>query len=161
MPSRRSQVALTQEEMDAILDEGRTVQIASNGKDGFPHLVAMWYAVVDGAICFSTYGTSQKVVNLQRDPKVTAMVELGSLYSELRGVVIKGHAEIIAADSPGRAELEPKLSAGMGPRYGGGRTDARPPSGGGGGLSPKRVIIRIVPESSYSWDHRKLAKGVY
>jgi PPOX class probable F420-dependent enzyme len=155
MPSRRSQIELSAEEQAAILDEARTVQIASNGHDGFPHVVAMWYAVVDGAICFSTYGTSQKVVNLQRDPRVTAMVELGgTVYNELRGLVIKGRADIIDAQSPERAELEAALSKGMGPRYGGGG------GGGGRGLSPKRVIIRIVPESTYSWDHRKLG-GVY
>ncbi len=156
MPKRRSQIELTPEEQTAVLDEGRTIQIASNGPDGFPHLVAMWYAVVDGCVCFSTYGQSQKVVNLRRDPNVTAMVELGHGYGELRGVVIKGKAEIIEAGTPERMELEPKLSKGMGPRYGGGSS-----SGGGGGLSPKRVIIRIVPQSTYSWDHRKLAAGVH
>ena len=153
MPKRRSQIELTPEEQTTLLDEARTIQIASNGHDGFPHVVAMWFAVVDGAICFSTYGTSQKVVNLQRDPRVTALVELGTAYNELRGLAMKGKAEIIDAAHPGREALEVQLSQGMAPRYGGGS--------GGGRLSPKRVIIRIVPESSYSWDHRKLPSNVH
>ncbi len=153
MPKRRSQIELTPDEQAALLDEGRTVQIASNGHDGFPHVVAMWYAVVDGAICFSTYGTSQKVLNLQRDPRVTALVELGTKYNELRGLAMKGKAEIIDSTHPDREALEADLSKHMAPRYGGGS--------GGGRLSPKRVIVRIVPESRYSWDHRKLPSNVH
>ena len=153
MPKRRSQIELTPEEQAELLDECRTIQIASNGHDGFPHVVAMWYGVIDGAICFSTYGTSQKVLNLQRDPRVTALVEVGTKYNELRGLALKGRAEIIDASHPGREALEVELSKRMGPRYGGGS--------GGGRLSPKRVIIRIVPESSYSWDHRKLPSNVH
>ena len=103
MPKRRSQVALSPEEEAAVLNEGRTIQIASNGRDGYPHLVAMWYVAIDGEIFFSTYGTSQKVLNLQRDPHVTAMVELGHDYSELRGVAIKGKAQVIDAAHPDRA----------------------------------------------------------
>ncbi len=153
MPKRRSQIALTPEEETALLEEGRTVQICSNGHDGYPHVVAMWYAVVDGAICFSTYGTSQKVVNLRRDPRVTALVELGTKYNELRGLAMKGKAEIVEAGTPEREALEPAFQKLMGPRYGGGS--------GGGGLSPKRVIVRIRPESTYSWDHRKLPSNVH
>ena len=154
MPKRRSAIELTPDEQADLLNEGRTIQIASNGRDGYPHIVAMWYAVIDGAICFSTYGTSQKVVNLRRDPHVTALVEMGTVYNELRGVAIKGRAEIIDAQSPDRARFEQELAKGMAPRYGGGTSSGRGPS-------PKRVIVRIVPEQTYSWDHRKLGAGVY
>lgn len=154
MPKRRSEIAMTPEEQAATLEEARTVQIASYGHDGYPHVVAMWYAVIDGAICFSTYGSSQKVLNLRRDPHVTAMVELGTTYNELRGLAIKGKAEIIAAGAAERERLEQELASQMSRRYGGRRTS-------GGGLSPKRVIVRIVPEKRYSWDHRKLPTGLY
>jgi len=144
---------MSQEEEEATLKEARTIQIASNGHDGYPHLVAMWFGVVDGKVYFSTYGKSQKVLNLQRDPRVTAMVELGHDYNELRGVVMRGNARIISSEDADRAEMEKVLSQGMAGRYGGG--------GGGGGLSPKRVIIESTAEETYSWDHRKLAAGVH
>ena len=86
MPGRRSAIELTPDEQAVVLDEVRTTQIASNGRDGYPHVVAMWYAVIDGAIFFSTYGTSQEVATLRRDRHVTAMVELGRAYPELRGL---------------------------------------------------------------------------
>ena len=154
MPKRRSQIAMTPEEEAAALKEARTIQIASNGHDGFPHVVAMWFGVVDGKVYFSTYGKSQKVLNLQRDPRVSAMVELGHDYGELRGVVIKGTARVVTADDPDRAVMEQRLAQGMGGRYGGG-------SGGAGGLSPKRVVVEITPRETYSWDHQKLGAGVH
>lgn len=146
---------MTPEEEAIALNEARTIQIGSNGHDGYPHLVAMWYGVTDGKIYFSTYAKSQKVLNLERDPRVTAMVELGHEYNELRGVVIKGHARIVRGDDADRVEIEGRLSSGMAGRYGGG--------GGGGGtrLSPKRAIVEITPDETYSWDHRKLAAGIH
>lgn len=152
MPGRRSQVALSPAEQADILDEARTLEVATIGRDGFPHLVAMWYSVIDGALLFSTYGKSQKVLNLRRDPKVTAMVELGRAYDELRGLVLKGTATIIEAGTSERELLEPSFQRAMAARYGG-DAEAR--------LSPKRVIVRIRPLETYSWDHRKLAAGVH
>ena len=81
------------------------------------------------------------------------MVETGQVYAELRGLAIKGTAEIIEAGTPERERLEPEFAKAMAPRYGGGTGSAR-------GLSPKRVIVRIVPEQTYSWDHRKLSAAV-
>ena len=95
MPSRRSNIALTPVEQETFLRDGWTIQIASNGPKGFPHLVAMWYVVIDGKEHFTTFGKSQKVLNLRRDPKITAMLESGKAYSELRGLVIEGNAELV------------------------------------------------------------------
>ena len=85
---------MTDEERERFLDEGWTLQVATNGPGGFPHLAAMWYVVIDGVVHFTTFGKSQKIVNLQRDPHVTAMLETGQAYEELRGLVIRGTAEL-------------------------------------------------------------------
>ena len=69
--SRRDQIKMTPEEVDAFLQEQRTMSIATIGKDGRPHLIAMWYAFLDGVPCFWTFAKSQKVVNLRRDPRIT------------------------------------------------------------------------------------------
>src|SRR5947209_1824459 len=75
MPSRRAEVALMEDEKRRFLEEGWTLQVASIGPQGFPHLVAMWYVVIDGRIHFTTFAKSQKVLNLRRNPKITAMLE--------------------------------------------------------------------------------------
>ena len=95
MPSRRGAIALTDSEQEQFLADGWTLQVASNGVGGFPHLVAMWYVVVDGKIHFTTFGKSQKILNLRRNPKITCMLESGKGYAELKGLVVEGEAELL------------------------------------------------------------------
>ena len=95
MPSRRSDITMTAAEVDAFLDEQRVLNVATIGATGHPHLVAMWYAVRDGEVVFWTFGKSQKVVNLRRDPKMTGLVEAGETYNELRGVELVGTARLV------------------------------------------------------------------
>ena len=47
----------------------------------------------------TSYGKAQKVLNIRRNPKVALMIETGDAYGELRGVMVRGHCEII--DEPG------------------------------------------------------------
>ena len=150
MPSRRGSIALTQEEQDQILSESWTLQVASNGPKGYPHLVAMWYEVIDGLITFTTFGKSQKVLNLRRDPKITAMLEAGRAYAELKGYVVEGTAEIVED-----TEFTAKVMAHIGAKYNGIpiRTDTNEAALK---VASKRVVIRIRPDITYSWDHSKL-----
>ena len=156
MPKRRSKVAMTEEEQDAFLrEEGHTLQVASIGPGGYPHLVAMWYAIIDGKIHFTTFAKSQKVLNLRRNPKITVMVEAGKPYNELRGVVIEGDATIIEGD----IEFAARVAAISGSRRPG-EEPATPPTEQAQRAVAKRVVIRVDPVDVYSWDHRKLG-GVY
>ena len=98
MPSRRNMIAMTDEETKEFIETGWTLQVASNGNNGFPHLVAMWYGVIDGKIHFTTYAKAQKVLNLQRDPRITVMLESGTEYSKIKGLVIEGEADVIQND---------------------------------------------------------------
>ncbi|MCC7365304.1 MAG: pyridoxamine 5'-phosphate oxidase family protein [Dehalococcoidia bacterium] len=150
MPSRRTQIALTDEERDAFLDEGWTLQVASIGPGGFPHLVAMWYVVIDGKLHFTTFGKSQKILNLRRNPKMSAMLESGKGYSELKGYVVEGEAEIIE-DTPFTA----KVMALVGAKYNGIPVSTETPEAALK-VASKRVTVRINPVDTYSWDHSKL-----
>ena len=85
MPSRRASIALTPEEREQFLATGLTLQVASIGPGGYPHLVAMWYVLMDGDICFTTFRKSQKVLNLKRDPKLTVMLESGKGLRRAQG----------------------------------------------------------------------------
>ncbi len=94
--SRRDQIKLSPEEILAFLRSSKTITIVSNGKDGHPHPMPMWFVVDDDlTVRMTTFRRSQKVRNVQRDPRVSLMVESGKEYQELKGVVIYGNAEII------------------------------------------------------------------
>jgi len=156
--SRRDQITMSQEEALAFLDEQRTVICATNGRDGWPHLMPLWYVVRDGEVWSWTYAKSQKVRNLERDPRATLQVEEGVEYQELRGVMLKCDVEIIR-DTDQVAALGVELFArqsGVAPADLG--DDVR---GMVGQQAPKRVALHFVERERATWDHRKLAAGVY
>ena len=93
--SRRDQIKMTADEQRTFWEDRRTLHVASINSDGSPHLVPMWFTYVGDNLAFWTYRSSQKIVNLQRDPRITVMGEAGSVYEELRGISINGRAEII------------------------------------------------------------------
>jgi PPOX class probable F420-dependent enzyme len=148
--SRRDQIRFTPEELAAFLDEERTVTCATIGRDGRPHLMPLWYVVRGDELWAWTYAKSQKVRNLERDPRCTLQVEAGERYEELRGVMIEAECELIR-DPDEVARLGAELAA----RYGGASlTDDL-----GEAMraqAAKRVGLHFVASSLVSWDHRKL-----
>ena len=149
MPSQRERIRMTDAEVEEFLATERTVQGASIGPDGTPHLVPMWFAVVDGRIVFWTFAKSQKALNLRRDPRVTCLLEAGESYGELRGVSITGRAEI-AEDY----ETVFDVGAAVYARYQGDMNHAS--RAGVEAEARKRVAVFVNPEKTASWDHRKL-----
>jgi PPOX class probable F420-dependent enzyme len=153
MPKQRDKVRMSDEEILALYDECKSLNVATLGKDGAPHLTTLWYAPHEGDILFETYGTSQKVVNLRRDPRVAVLCEAGTEYAELRGVSITGRAEIIDAE-PKLSELMGLLVARNHPELEGQKLADQVAQ-----MVRKRVVVAVHPEKTMSWDHRKLAAG--
>jgi PPOX class probable F420-dependent enzyme len=150
--NRRDMIRMTDEEIHTFLEEGRTLQVATIERDGSPHIVAMWYVLVNDEIAFWTYARSQKAVNLRRDPRVACLVEAGVQYNELRGVQIKGHAVI----SDDRATIQ-HIGELIWQRYTGPLDDSARQAVAIQGA--KRVVVFVKPDEVISWDHRKLGGG--
>ncbi|MDK1023603.1 MAG: pyridoxamine 5'-phosphate oxidase family protein [Gammaproteobacteria bacterium] len=156
--SRREQIQLTEEEIRDFLQSSRTIILVSNGKNGFPHPMPMWYLQdEEGRILMTTFRKSQKILNLKRDPRVTLLVESGDVYTELKSVLIKAEAEIID-DLETTIDTMFKLSVHRGEAS----SDQEEVMKNGlrNGVGRKRVVMRFKPLSIVSWDHKKLA-GVY
>jgi PPOX class probable F420-dependent enzyme len=152
--SRRNQIVMTPEEVDVFLREQRTMSVATVGADGRPHVVAMWYGFIDRAPAFWTYGKSQKIVNLRRDPRITCLIEDGDAYGELRGVELVADAELI--EDPERVLA---FGVQLTERYQGIKVnEAAMPALQES--AAKRVVVRLDVKRTVSWDHRKLG-GVY
>ncbi len=142
----RDAIAMSEPEILEFLEQERTLTCATIGRDGWPHLMPLWYVVRDGECWAWTYAKSQKVRNLERESRCTLQVEAGETYLELRGVMMKCagaiHRDIETVTAIGEA---------LGERYG----------GGGGHVDPrqasKRVALQFVCSQKASWDHRKLA----
>jgi PPOX class probable F420-dependent enzyme len=152
--SRRDQIVMSGEEADAFLAAGRTVTCATNGRDGWPHLMPLWYVLRAGELWSWTYRKSQKVANLRRDPRCTLQVEAGTEYSELRGVMLACEA-VFHEELDAVAPLGAEIAA----RYGGG--DLSPElEAAMRGQAAKRVGLQFVERRRVTWDHRKLG-GTY
>ena len=149
--NQRAQIHMTGEEVTSFLEQSRTATIATIGPGGFPHLVAMWYGLVDGKVYFETKAKSQKVVNLRRDPKVSCSVEAGKSYDQLRGVAIEGTAVIIEDTS---ADEYWAAAVSVFERYNGVYTQEMRPHVEQ--MMNKRVVVRVDPVRVRTWDHRKL-----
>src|SRR6516165_215962 len=101
--NRRRQIQLTPDEQAAFFREQRKAALATLDQHSFPHVVAMNYFAKDGAFYMTSYAKAQKVVNIRRNPKVALMIESGSAYAELRGVMVRGHCEVIEGADAVRA----------------------------------------------------------
>ena len=151
--SRRDAIRMSDAEAAAFLRDERTLVCATNGRDGWPHLMPLWYVVRAGELWAWTYAMSQKVRNLERDPRCTIQVEAGEEYSELRGVMIRAECELIR-DPDAIAAIGAELAV----RYGGaslsdelGEAMRR--------QAAKRIGMRFVARETATWDHRKLGGG--
>lgn len=158
MSSRRDAIKMSDEEASYFLAEEKTVVCATNGKDGWPHLMPLWYVMRGETMWAWTFAKSQKTKNLERDRRATLQVEAGLTYPELRGVMIEAEVRI-------HTDLETVLGVGLEvlARY---APDGSPaPDDAGVAMvrkqAEKRVAFEFVETRRTSWDHRKLAAGVY
>ena len=149
--NQRSTITMSESEITEFLERSRTATMATNGPSGVPHLIAMWYGLLDGKIYFETKAKSQKSVNLRRDPKIAVMVESGDTYDTLRGVSVEGTAHLIE-DTTSDEYWAAAVS--VFERYNGPYNDEMKPFVEI--MMNKRIVVRLDPERVRSWDHRKI-----
>ncbi len=150
MAKARDIVRMSEAEISVFLDQSQSLQVATLGPDGAPHLTTVWFTVHEGNVLFETYGKSQKIVNLKRDSRIAVLAEDGKTYATLRGVSINGRAEVVE-DFPERLDLMRVLVASMHPELSDEAIDDRAAK-----MATKRVVVKAHPEKVMSWDHHKL-----
>jgi PPOX class probable F420-dependent enzyme len=148
--SERNRISMSAEEVSALVAEQRKLQLGTINPDGTPHIVTMFYAMVDDKIAFWTYRSSQKARNLARDPRVSCLLELGDDYVELRGALIYGKVEVLT--DPNRVQyvgsevirrmMELQDEEAIAPLV--------------EQTAAKRYAYLVEPTRVASWDHRKL-----
>ena len=154
--NRRTLIALTPDEQRRFLDESHTVLLGANGPKGHPQLTAMWYVNdPDGTVWMTTFAKSQKTKNVERDPRVTLLIETGRTYPELKGLMITARVEIIR-DVERVLDMLERVNV----KYNGLEPSAELRAALRGQAS-KRVLLRFDTLRTSSWDHAKLASGVY
>jgi PPOX class probable F420-dependent enzyme len=154
MPKRRDLVKMSDEDLWKFIETQKTVQVATIGRDGMPHVMPLWFAIDGGDIILETFTKSQKIKNLERDNRISILFEDGQTYDQLRGVSIQATAELIrdhdlvhkhhlavlVRNQPGVPEEALATATAS--------------------MVPKKTVIRITPRKIMSWDHTKL-DGIY
>ncbi len=145
---------MNEDEVDAFIEEQKSLQVGTIERDGSIHLSTLWFARVDNRVVFETYTKSQKIKNLQRDPRITLLWEDGDVYDQLRGVMIKGTARLVTDHS----EVYPLALEVMK------RNQPDIPEEvleqAATQMAAKRTAVVVEPQKVISWDHRKLS-GAY
>jgi PPOX class probable F420-dependent enzyme len=152
--SRRDQITMSDDEVRAFLDEERVMTCATQGPRGLPHLMPLWYVVRDDRLWAWTFAKSQKVRNLERDPRATLQVEAGrDQYHLLRGVMLETevrlHRETEDVAELGLEIFRRYTATGDGDLAEDVRTMVL-------GQAAKRVGLEFVERRRATWDHRKL-----
>jgi len=150
--SRRDQIKLTEAEQRELLESERVAIVTSNGSRGWPHSMPMWFVARDGEVWVWTYAKSQKVRNLERDPRATILIETGREYTELRGVMIEAETEIhpdLETVAAFGEELTLRYADGIDSVEGDAAAALR-------AQAEKRVALQFKPVRTATWDHRKL-----
>lgn len=146
---QRDKVAMAADEVAAFLAGSRKLQLATINRDGTPHLVTMYYVMLDGRIAFWTYRASQKALNLARDPRVTCLVEAGEQYFDLRGVQVQGVVRTVE-DPAAVLEIGRRIAVVMAGVHDGLADDYVEHT------ARKRLGYIVQPTRVISWDHVKL-----
>ena len=155
--SRRNQIRLGEEEITEYLRSSRTMILVSNGKDGYPHPMPMWFAIDDdNCIYMTTFRKSQKINNLRKDPRVALLVESGDAYQELKSLLIYTDVEFIE-DVETTSDILVQISSQRGEIQEGASEEIHR---GMLKTAEKRIGMKFTPRKIVSWDHSKLG-GVY
>lgn len=147
----RDLIKMTDAEVETFLAEQKTLIVATIGRNGLPHLAPMWFAVLDGEIVFCTDRKSQKIVNLQRDPRCSVLAEAGETYDQLRGVHMEGVTEFLP-------DLGRVVDAVVARNFGEVGDSDQEREALRKAMS-RRVAVIFRPTRTASWDHRKLMSG--
>jgi hypothetical protein len=148
---RGRRIAMTPEERDAFLSTERTCRVASVGVDGAPHVTPLWFVWDGTALWLTSIVQSQRWTDLQRDHRVSVIVDAGVDFMELRGVELQGTVTVVGevprTGEPVAALEEPERL--FGDKYAGGqfRHDGR------------HAWLRVTPSRTVSWDFRKIGRG--
>jgi len=141
---------MTPDARRAFIANAKTATLVTNGKDGYPHAVAMWFfADADEVVWMTTYRKSQKVANLRRDTKAALHMESGVTYETLQGVLLQGDIEVIDDVEVVLDTLEKvteKMTGAVIDNVDDGMLE----------MAGKRIVMKFMPKRSTSWDHTKL-----
>lgn len=89
---------MTPEEVDAFIDSRPGwIMLTTIGRDGYPHTVPIGYFRMGEDIYIGCRRNTQKLKNIERNPKVSLLLEAGNSMQTIKGVMLQGDARVLTA----------------------------------------------------------------
>jgi PPOX class probable F420-dependent enzyme len=151
MEPPRPDLSMTRPEAFSFLARHRQAALATNGPDGWPHVVAVTYVLTEGKLATTSRLRSQKVANLRRDPRVTVMVDDGHDHASRRGLIVFGTGELVSDAEQVQQVIRSILATD--PRG----EDALPVAVER--MARNRTAVYVTPARLASWDHTRIRPG--
>jgi PPOX class probable F420-dependent enzyme len=120
------------------------IVLTTIGRDGFPHSVPIGYFRLGDEIYMGCRAGTQKLKNIERNPRVSLLLESGNRRSDIKGVMIQGEAEVLTepADVLRLSREAARLR---------GTPESELPSE----PRPGAAYIRVTPHRTISWDYSR------
>ena len=146
-------VRLSREEAWAVVAAAHTGIFTSLRRDGAPIAVPLWFVALDRRVYVSGPATAKRVARVQRDPRVSFLVESGAHWAELRAVHLTGRARVVT-----EPELLARVAAALDAKYAAFRTRrAAMPAATRAHYEVALATIEITPDAHIlSWDNARL-----
>lgn len=144
MPAR-----MTDQEVKAFLDaKPGWIILSTIGPNGYPHSVPLGYFRLGDNIYLGCRTGTQKVKNIERNPRVSLVLESGSTMQDIKGVMIQGQATVHTdPETVLRLSREAARRRGV-------ADDALPQA-----PRPGIAYIKVEPRRIISWDYSREANG--
>ena len=140
MPGR-----MTDQEVKAFLDtKPGWIVLSTIGRDGYPHSVPLGYFRLGDDVYIGCRAGTQKLKNIERNPRVSLVLESGSSRKDIKGVMIQGHATV-HTDPETALRLSREAA-----RLRGVAEDALPCE-----PRPGVAYIQVQPKRVISWDYSR------
>jgi PPOX class probable F420-dependent enzyme len=145
---------MTSHQLFEYLSQPLIAKLATVNPDGSPQLSPIWFHYDQGTVLIATYEKARKISNIKRNSMVSLLIDSTDGGIKLKGVLMKGKAEIIRGGECKRVEgiiynkyltketVENDAVAAAFKRLALGSEDS--------------VCIRIMPEKLTSWDYTRM-----
>ena len=146
-------IRLSADEAWDVLDRAHTGVLTTLRGDGVPISLPVWFVALDRRIYVSGPAHTKKFARIERDPRVSFLVESGERWIDLLGVHLTGTARIVD-----EADLLERVAGALDDKYGRFRTPRdEMPAATRARYETARTTIEITPDDRIlSWENSRL-----
>ncbi len=133
-------------EVQEFLSRPLLARLATASLDAQPHVVPVWFLWEDDAVWVSSYRSTRKIGDLERNPKCAIVIDVEQGQGQVSAVMIEGTAELVSVPrGETRARIERVYIKYLGPQ------GVLAPDPQSWLDSEENLLIKITPKRIKTW----------